>query len=404
MSTLKNAIVGQSGGPTAVINASLAGVISGYLSCENCGTLYGAVNGIKGILRKDFIELNSVFNNPDNIELLKQTPSSYLGSCRYKLKTDTDDEIREIISIFREMNVGYFFYIGGNDSMDTVMRMSAICAENGIKVIGIPKTIDNDLVGTDHCPGYGSSAKYIATTISEMALDAGCYDIKNVLIVEIMGRNAGWLTAASALARNSKNTAPDLIYLPEKPFDEERFLYDIRQKLLHQNTVIIAVSEGIKNADGKYISEDSKNGKTDMFGHGQLGGAGKKLEVLVKNRLGIKVRSVELNLPQRCSAHNASLTDVNEAFNCGKFGVEAALNGESGKMVSMIRSDSEEYKIDFASYEIGAIANEEKIVPDEFINSEANDITDEFIKYAYPLIAGERTIKFENGIPAYIKR
>lgn len=404
MSKLKNAVVGQSGGPTTVINASLAGVISEYLSKENCGTIYGAVNGIKGVLRGDLLELNSTFSTKDNIELLMQTPSSFLGSCRYRLKTDTDDEIKKIVSFFCEKDIGYFFYIGGNDSMDTVMRMSSICAEHDIKVIGIPKTIDNDLIGTDHCPGYGSCAKYIATVVSEMAQDAGCYDIKNVLIVEIMGRNAGWLTASSALARDEKISAPDLIYLPERAFDEEKFLFDIRQKLLNQDTVIVAVSEGIKFADGTYVAEDSQENKKDMFGHGQLGGAGKKLEMLVKKRLGIKVRSVELNIPQRCASHNASLTDVTEAFRCGCEAVDAALRGESGKMITMLRANEPEYNISYDALDISKIANGEKIVPDSYINEAGNDVTDEFVKYASPLIMGERNIIYKNGIPAHIIR
>ena len=404
MSMIKNALVGQSGGPTAVINASLAGVISQYLAKENCGTIYGAVNGIKGILRDDLMELNTVFGENENIELLKQTPSSYLGSCRYRLKTNTDDEINKIVSLFKEKDIGYFFYIGGNDSMDTVMRMSSICAENDIKVIGVPKTIDNDLMGTDHSPGFGSCAKYISTAVSQMAQDAGCYDIKNVLIVEIMGRNAGWLTAASALARGEQLSAPDLIYLPERAFDEERFLFDIRQKLLNQDTVIVAISEGIRFADGSYVAEDSSASKKDMFGHGQLGGAGKKLEYLVKKRLGIKVRSVELNIQQRCATHIASLTDVDEAFECGKAAVNAALNGQSGKMIAMQRKDGDKYEIEFDALDITSIANGEKVVPDEFINEAGNDVTDAFIKYAMPLISGERNIKYKNGIPDYIVR
>ena len=404
MSKLKNAVIGQSGGPTTVINASLAGAISRFIEISEGATIYGAVNGIKGILRDEFINLNEIFNDEENINLLIQTPSSYLGSCRYKLKSDSDEELKIIINTFLKRDVGYFFYIGGNDSMDTVMRLADMCEENGIKAIGIPKTIDNDLPGTDHCPGFGSCAKYISTTISEMALDAGCYDIKNVLIVEIMGRNAGWLTASSALARNDKSTAPDLIYLPEKPFNEEKFLFDIRQKLLAQDTVIIAVSEGIRYDDGSYVAQDTQSSAVDMFGHGQLGGAGKNLEFLIKKRLGIKVRSVELNIPQRCSAHNASLTDVTEAFNCGVAAVDAAFDGENGKMIVMKRIDNKKYDVIYTTSDISSIANNEKIVPDEYISPNGNDITKDFINYAFPLIQGERKIKFKDGIPAYIKR
>lgn len=403
MPKYKNVLVGQSGGPTAVINSSLAGVISQALkSCE--GKVFGAVNGIKGILRNELIELNETFSNEENIELLKQTPSSYLGSCRYKIAKDSNVDIDKIFEIFEKNEIGSFFYIGGNDSMDTVMRLSNDERAKDMTIIGVPKTIDNDLLGTDHCPGYGSCAKYIATVVSEMALDAGCYDIKNVLIVEIMGRNAGWLTASAALARTMGNTAPDFIYLPEVAFDTEKFLFDIRTKLANQDTVIVAVSEGIKDAEGTYIAESKQAFGNDMFGHGQLGGVGKKLENLVKERLGIKVRSVELNLVQRCAAHITSKTDVDDAFTCGVEAVKAAAKGESGKMVCMIRKSDEPYEISFECKDINTIANGEKMVPNEFITPEGTDVTDEFVKYALPLIMGENDIKYKDGIPAFIKR
>lgn len=403
MPKYKNVLVGQSGGPTAVINSSLAGVISQALkSCE--GKVFGAVNGIKGILRNELIELNETFSNEENIELLKQTPSSYLGSCRYKIAKDSNVDIDKIFEIFEKNEIGSFFYIGGNDSMDTVMRLSNDERAKDMTIIGVPKTIDNDLLGTDHCPGYGSCAKYIATVVSEMALDAGCYDIKNVLIVEIMGRNAGWLTASAALARTMGNTAPDFIYLPEVAFDTEKFLFDIRTKLANQDTVIVAVSEGIKDADGTYIAESKQAFGNDMFGHGQLGGVGKKLENLVKDRLGIKVRSVELNLVQRCAAHITSKTDVEDAFTCGVEAVKAAAKGESGKMVCMIRKSDAPYEISFECKDINTIANGEKMVPNEFITPEGTDVTDAFVKYALPLIMGENDIKYKDGIPAFIKR
>ncbi len=400
---MKNAIVGQSGGPTAAINSSLAGVISKYLELEDHGTIFGAVNGIKGLLREDIISLNDTFSNKENIRLLMQTPASYLGSCRHRLTSEAENDIKKIMEILKKNNIGYFFYIGGNDSMDTVMKLSEYC-DDSIKIIGVPKTIDNDLIGTDHCPGYGSCAKYIASTLSEVGLDSGCYDIKNVLIVEIMGRNAGWLTAASALARNSKQTAPDLIYLPEKPFDAEKFLFDIRQKLMNQDTVVVAVSEGIKDASGAYISEDKNIMKDDMFGHGQLGGVAKKLEILVKNRLGIKVRGVELNIAQRCAAHITSKTDIDEAFACGSAALEAAIRGESGKMITMSRDKVEEYKISYECIDINSVANEEKKIPDEFISGAGNDVTDAFIRYASPLIVGECDISYKNGLPEFIVR
>lgn len=403
MPKYKNVLVGQSGGPTAVINSSLAGVISQALkTCE--GKVYGAVNGIKGILRNELIELNETFSNEENIKLLKQTPSSYLGSCRYKIAKDSNVDIDKIFEIFEKNEIGSFFYIGGNDSMDTVMRLSNDERAKDMTIIGVPKTIDNDLLGTDHCPGYGSCAKYIATVVSEMALDAGCYDIKNVLIVEIMGRNAGWLTASAALARTMGNTAPDFIYLPEVAFDTEKFLFDIRTKLANQDTVIVAVSEGIKDADGTYIAESKQAFGNDMFGHGQLGGVGKKLENLVKDRLGIKVRSVELNLVQRCAAHITSKTDVEDAFTCGVEAVKAAAKGESGKMVCMIRKSDTPYEICYECKDINTIANGEKMVPAQFITSEGTDVTDAFVKYALPLIMGENDIKYKDGIPAFIKR
>jgi len=396
-----NLLVGQSGGPTAAINATLAGVISYAISNEKIAKVFGCVNGIEGVFNENFMDLSAFFDSSDKIEILKQTPSAFLGSCRYKLK---DEDIIKIAHILQKNDIGVFCYIGGNDSMDTVYKLSGVCADMEIKVMGVPKTIDNDLMGTDHCPGFGSAAKYIAATVSEIARDSLCYDLESVTIVEIMGRNAGWLTAASALARSEKLSAPDLIYLPERAFDEERFLFDIRQKLLNQDTVIVAVSEGIRFSDGSYVAEDSSSSKTDMFGHGQLGGAGKKLEYLVKNRLGIKVRSVELNIQQRCATHIASLTDVNEAFKCGATAVNAALNCESGKMIAMTRKDSDKYEITFEALDINNIANGEKIVPDNFINNAGNDVTDEFIKYALPLISGERNIIYKNGIPDYIVR
>ncbi len=404
MKKIKNAIIGQSGGPTAVINASLAGVINKYLSLDNHGTIYGAVNGIKGLLRGDIIDLNATFSDAENIELLKQTPSAYLGSCRYRLSENSNDEFEALEKFFKEKNIGYFFYIGGNDSMDTVFKLSEKFAEGNIKTIGIPKTIDNDLCSTDHTPGYGSCAKYIAAVTREMALDAGCYDIKNVLIVEIMGRNAGWLTAASALARNEKISAPDLIYLPERPFDNEKFLYDVRKKLLNQNTVIVAVSEGIRYADNTFVASSDSSSRSDMFGHGQLGGAGKKLEYLVQKRLGIKVRSVELNIAQRCAAHISSLTDITEAFRCGEEAVNYALSGESGKMVCMKRDESDDYNIIYECSEISNIANCERVVPDDYISESGNDVTEKFIDYIAPLVVGENKITCVGGLPIHIIR
>lgn len=397
-----NAIVGQSGGPTAAINATLAGVIMQAAKSEEIGILYGAEYGIKGLLREDFINLSEIFDTEDKINLLKQTPSAYLGSCRYKL--DPEKDVDAVIDILKKHNIGYFFYIGGNDSMDTVDKLSRKADENGIKVIGIPKTIDNDLSVTDHCPGYGSCAKYIAAVTAEVSRDTACYDVESVTIIEIMGRNAGWLTASASLARVNGENAPHLIYLPEKPFDTEKFLLDVKEKINIHKNVIVAVSEGIKDADGKYIAASDTLLKEDLFGHAQLGGAGKALEHLIANRLKVKVRSIELNTPQRCASHLTSKTDIDEGVMIGAAGVNAAINGETGKMMIYKRISDSPYKIGTASADISLAANEEKTVPSSFINAEGNDVTDEFVKYALPLIQGEPKIVFENGVPVYIRR
>lgn len=397
-----NAIVGQSGGPTAAINATLAGVIMQAAKSRQIDILYGAQNGIKGLMREDIINLGERFDTKEKINLLKQTPSAYLGSCRYKLNPEED--IDKIIDILKKYNIGYFFYIGGNDSMDTVDKLSEAANENGIKVIGIPKTIDNDLSVTDHCPGFGSCAKFISTVTSEVARDTACYDIESVTIIEIMGRNAGWLTAASSLARVNGESSPHLIYLPEKPFDTEKFLEDIRVAMDKYKSVIVAVSEGIKDSNGKYIAASEELLKEDLFGHAQLGGAGKALEQLVAKRLKVKVRSIELNTPQRCAGHLLSETDIEESAVIGAAGVQAAIAGESGKMMVYKRVSDEPYEIITATADISLAANEEKTVPDSYINAEGNDVTDEFIKYALPLIQGELKIVYSNGIPVHIVR
>lgn len=400
---MSNILVGQSGGPTAAINATLAGVIAEGISNPNIGTVYGAVNGIKGVISDNMINLSEVFCNADKIDILKQTPSAYLGSCRYKLSAETDD-ISEIINVLKKHNIGIFLYIGGNDSMDTVLKLKDECYKNGIMVMGIPKTIDNDLMGTDHCPGYGSAAKYIASTVAEIARDAQCYSIESVTLVEIMGRNAGWLTAASSLARIGGGLSPDLIYLPEVPFDTDTFLSDVKKMILERQNIVIALSEGIKDKFGKYISDESSVFKEDLFGHVQLGGAGKVLENLIKKTYGIKVRSIELNTPQRCAAHIASFTDICEAEKIGSAAVRMAIGGEHGKMMSYVRKSNSPYKIDLACVEIEKSANFEKAVPPEFISESGNDVTELFTEYAYPLIQGELPILYKDGIPVHISR
>ncbi len=399
-----NAVVGQSGGPTAAINSSLAGVIDTLIKSDKIGKVFGAVNGVEGILNGNLKELSGIFSSKENIDLLKQTPSSYLGSCRYKLpQEDAHTDYEKIFEVFEKNNIKYFFYIGGNDSMDTVMKLNAYSVKNNkdIIVMGVPKTIDNDLWGTDHCPGYGSAAKYIATSVLEIALDSYCYDTKSVTIVEIMGRNAGWLTAASALARSKNQNAPHLIYCPENAFDTEEFINDIKKVFEKEKNVIVAISEGIKDKDGNYILAGSWGGQ-DKFGHAKLGGAGKALENLVAEKIGCKVRSVEINVLQRAAAHFSSKTDIEESFKIGKAGVTAALKGVSGNMMIYKRKKGSDYKIEISSMDINEIANKEKMLPENYITK--NDVTDKFIKYAAPLIVGENKIKTKDGIPNFIIR
>lgn len=401
---MKNCFVAQSGGPTAAINASLAGVIKGVLEHSDFDRIYGSLNGITGILEGRYLDLTDIFQKEETLNLLKRTPAMYLGSCRFKLPKPEDDiqPYQFIFEKFAEMNIGAFFYIGGNDSMDTVDKLSAYGASIGsdIRVIGIPKTIDNDLCATDHTPGFGSAAKYVASSILEISHDTLIYHVKSVTIVEIMGRDAGWLTAASALARNEYSTAPHLIYLPERDFDTEAFLADVSRLLQERDNVVIAVSEGIRDKDGNYISASA--GAVDNFGHSQLSGAGKALEYLVQERLHVKVRSVEVNILQRCGGHIASLTDLDESFAQGEFGVTLAGNGETGKMVTLSRTSNTPYAVSYSATAIADIANKVKSVPMEYINAEGNDVTSEMMTYLKPLIQGEPVVDFKDGLPVYL--
>ena len=346
---------------------------------------------------------------PKTIETFSmRTPSSYLGSCRYKLPKDFSDTtiFDQIFSFFTENNIGYFFYIGGNDSMDTVDKLSEYAKHIGfdIHIMGVPKTIDNDLDITDHTPGYGSAAKFIATTVKEIGLDSDVYDLESVTIIEIMGRNAGWLAAASALARSETASAPHLIYLPEVTFSCEQFLEDIKAvQKLHKN-VIVCVSEGIKTADGKYVCESTASGLTDIFGHKNLSGTAKFLENLVRDKLQIKARGVELNVLQRAASHFLSKTDIEEAYAVGESAVLHATRGETGKMMIYTRLSSSPYQIGISSTDIKNAANAEKIIPPSFINAEGNDVTDAFLDYARPLIMGEVAIKTKDGLPIHLVR
>lgn len=394
-----NCIVGQSGGPTVAINSSLSGVISN----NKYNTVYGMINGIEGLLKKNIINLSNIFDD-NKLEQLKNSPAMYLGSCRFKLPSykENSDIYNQIFDIFKEFNISAFFYIGGNDSMDTVLKLSEFAKQidYDINIIGIPKTIDNDLMATDHTPGFGSAAKYIATSMAEIYYDSIIYNLKSVTIVEIMGRNAGWLTAASALATNQYNTVPDLIYLPEVTFNMDKFFNDIDQCLKFKNNIIIAVSEGIKDSNGIYIASNPSN--LDSFGHSILSGVGKVLETAVKQKFNCKVRSIELNILQRCAMHIASKTDIDEAFIIGKEAVNTAIDGNTAKMMIFLRDSNNPYSIKISNVDIKNTANLEKTIPLEWINKQKNNITKEFIDYVKPLIQGQINLNYIDGIPDYI--
>lgn len=404
----KNAVVGQSGGPTAVINASLYGTVYEALNREDeIGTVYGMINGIEGFLNDQVMDMAPLEESKE-LELIRTTPGSYLGSCRYKLPEDLNDPVYpQLFARFEAYNIGYFFYIGGNDSMDTVSKLSRYAEKisSDIRVIGIPKTIDNDLVETDHTPGFGSAAKYVASTVREIAIDASVYDNKkSVTIVEIMGRHAGWLTAASALARKFEHDNPVLIYLPETDFDQDAFIEKVRTSLETTPNLVVCISEGIHDNTGTFICEYSNDVGTDTFGHKMLTGSGKYLENLVKERLGVKVRSVELNVCQRCSSSMLSKTDQKEAIASGAYGVKAALNGASGNMVAFERLDGDDYQIDYVLKDVNVICNQEKCVPAAWITADGSDVTEDFIRYARPLIQGEVTVPTEDGVPKFAYR
>ena len=398
-------IFGQSGGPTSVINASAAGVFIEALAQKNITKVYGAANGIKGVLDENLYEIDR--EDMDELLLLKNTPSSALGSVRYKLKAveDDDTDYKRILEVFKKYNVRYFFYNGGNDSMDTCNKVSKYLLKEGYEcnIIGVPKTIDNDLYGTDHCPGYGSAAKYVATTLMELYLDATVYNKGQITIVEIMGRNAGWLTAASALA-SYKGYGPDLIYLPEKAFDVDKFLESVKAVADKNNgKCIVTLSEGIKTADGRYVVEAiaSSSAAKDSFGHTQLGGVAATLANLVSSKIGGKVRAVEFSLMQRCGAHLASATDIEEAYNAGKYAVKYACEGETDKMVVFERKPGKEYAIEYKLMDIAMAANTEKKVPLEWIKDDDTGLTQEFVDYALPLIQGESKSPLEDGLPRF---
>ena len=405
-----NLIVGQSGGPTAVINSSLYGVVSeGLAHSDEIGEVYGMVNGIEGFLEDRILNFREALPG-DKLEYLKHTPGAYLGSCRYKLPESLEDPVYPLLfEKFEKLNIGWFFYIGGNDSMDTVSKLSRYAAKinSPVRVIGEPKTIDNDLVNTDHTPGYGSAAKYVASTVREIVLDASVYEKKSVTIVEIMGRHAGWLTAAGVLARKYEGDNPRYIYLPESDFDTENFLKDIEKALEKDCCVVVCVSEGIHDADGTFICEYDSSVGTDTFGHKMLAGCGKYLENLVRERLGVKARSVELNVSQRCSASLISAADQKEAVSAGRFGVQAALDGVTGKMVSFIRRTEADgtVRIECGLEDVNAICNEEKTVPADWIINNGSDVSEKFLQYVLPLVQGRVEVPLgEDGLPVFVYR
>ena len=403
----RNVIVGQSGGPTAAINSSLYGVVYEALNRDEIGNVYGMINGVEGFLNDDYMDMKTLEETGD-LELVKNTPGSFLGSCRYKLPEDLEDAVYPVLfEKLNALNIGYFFYIGGNDSMDTVSKLSryAVKIDSDIRFIGVPKTIDNDLVETDHTPGFGSAAKYIGTTVREITIDASVYDNKkSVTIVEIMGRHAGWLTAAAALARKFENDNPVLIYLPETDFDQDAFIEKVRESLEKTPNLVVCISEGIHTADGKFVCELASDVGVDTFGHKMLSGSGKYLENLVKERIGVKVRSVELNVSQRCSSTMLSKADQKEAIASGAFAVTKALEGATGVMITFIREEGDEYRLTYGTSDVNNICNKEKTVPRSWINEDGTDVTEEFIKYARPLIQGNVDIEMEDGLPKFAYR
>ena len=403
----KNLLVAQSGGPTAAINATLAGVIKQAIKEEQIDQVYGACYGIQGVLEQKFVNLTEKVDTEEKLEKLKRTPAAALGSCRFKLNDikEDDSQYQEIVDILHKMNIGYFVYIGGNDSMDTVAKLSVYCKEKDvedIKVIGGPKTIDNDLCGIDHCPGFGSAAKYISTVFCELEQEITVYEPKNVIIVEMMGRHAGWLTAAAALAEGKNGNVPYLVYLEEKPFSLDRFIDDVKEKLESTNAVLVAVSEGVHDKEGRFLCEQEGSRELDVFGHTKLSGTGKILEEAVRAKIGCKVRSIELNLLQRCAGHILSKTDIEESGNLGANAVKLAVAGESGLMSSLTRVSDAPYTVEYSGVDIREVANKEKKIPVEWINEAGNGVKEELITYLTPLVQGEVSSIYEDGMPSYI--
>lgn len=402
-----NIAIAQSGGPTSAINASLAGILEECEKTDKIGKVYGSLYGIEGLIEGDLVDMSDHIDIRKDLDLLIRTPAAVLGSCRKKLPDfEEDDSVYKIIAENLKKNgIEAFFYIGGNDSMDTVDKLSGYFREKStdICVIGIPKTIDNDLLGTDHCPGYGSAAKYIVSTVQEIIRDSNAYNTPSVTVIETMGRHAGWLTASAACVKRNEEHSPQLIYLPEVVFSDDKFIGDVRERLSSDKTVVAVVSEGVKTSSGKFAAENYQSAKKDAFGHSYLSGIGKYLEDLVTTRIGCKVRSIELNVMQRCSSHIASLTDINEAREVGKKAVTAALSGMTGIMISLERVSSDPYQCNISYVPAGGVANKEKCFPAEWIDPSGNSITEEGVDYIFPLIYGELPPIIENGLIKHFK-
>ncbi len=404
-----NIVVGQSGGPTAVINSSVAGV---YAQAKKLGVnkVYGMVHGIEGFLEDQLCDLDEYLSDPAGIERLKRTPSAFLGSCRFKMpKIEGNEEIYEkIFSIMEKHDIECLFYCGGNDSMDTVKMLSDYAAAHGKsqRFVGVPKTIDNDLPITDHCPGYGSAAKYIATSMKEIIRDNESFGAKKptIVIVEIMGRNAGWLTAAAALSKDDDCAGPDAIFLPERDFDMDKFMAKVKELAVSKSSVVIAVSEGVHDANGTYVCEMGREVAVDAFGHKQMSGTAAMLAEKIAAEIGYKTRAIEFSTLQRAAAHIASLTDINEAFQVGADAVKAAERGETAMMITLDRNGDDPYQCGTSAHDIHDIANVERKVPDEWITADGMGLNENYEKYARPLIMGELIPLFINGVPGHLVR
>ena len=397
-----NAIIAQSGGPTAVINASACGAIQEAMKHSEISGVYAAHNGILGILNDEIFDLSK--EDPEDIENLRRTPAAALGSCRYKVRSEED--FQKILDVFKKHNIRYFFYIGGNDSMDTADKVNTLARKTGYEFVamGIPKTIDNDLAFTDHCPGYGSVIKYLGTMVMEAGRDTeALYTTDTVNVIEAMGRNAGWIAAGTALARRSEEDAPHIILLPERPFDKEEFKERVRYYLDTIKRCVIVVSEGTKNPDGSYISEQKGEFAKDAFGHTQLGGAAQFIKSVVENEVKVKSRFAIPSTIQRTGSHFASKTDADEAYMAGQKAVQLALAGENGKMVTLQRAAGKEYRCETGSAELSAVANGEKYFPKEWISKDGFFVSDDFLEYARPLVQGEVQPLIEGGLPKYVR-